>query len=52
MLSGTHVLQGNATMLVCSVGLFSQEGIIKKLITGVGKAEVLNVSLSAPSLAM
>ncbi len=31
---------GTGTMLVTSVGLFSEEGIVQKLITGVGQEEV------------
>ena len=40
MLSGTSVMKGTGTMLVTCVGLFSEEGIIQKLITGVGADEV------------
>ena len=39
MLSGTAVMRGTGTMLVTCVGLFSEEGIIQKLITGVGAEE-------------
>ncbi len=40
MLSGTSVMKGTGLMLVTCVGLFSEEGIIQKLITGVGEEEV------------
>eukprot|EP00042_Codosiga_hollandica_P046002 m.476351 g.476351 ORF g.476351 m.476351 type:complete len:410 (+) comp57152_c0_seq8:48-1277(+) len=40
LLSGTAVMKGTGSMLVTCVGLFSEEGIIQKLITGVGKEEV------------
>ena len=40
MLSGTAVMKGTGAMLVTCVGLFSEEGIIQKLITGVGQEEV------------
>ncbi len=40
MLSGTSVMKGTGAMLVTCVGLFSEEGIIQKLITGVGAEEV------------
>ena len=40
MLSGTAVMKGTGAMLVTCVGLFSEEGIIQKLITGVGAEEV------------
>ena len=40
MLSGTSVMKGTGCMLITCVGLFSEEGIIQKLITGVGKDEV------------
>ncbi len=43
MLSGTAVMKGTGLMLVTCVGLFSEEGIIQKLITGVGEEEVRNV---------
>ena len=33
-------------MLVTCVGLFSEEGIIQKLITGVGQEEVFHTHLS------
>jgi hypothetical protein len=39
MLSGTAVTKGTGTMIVTCVGLFSEEGIIQKLITGLGKEE-------------
>ena len=39
LLSGTSVKCGSGTMVVVCVGLFSEEGIINKLITGVGKEE-------------
>jgi Ca2+ transporting ATPase len=39
LLSGTAVKQGSGTMIVTCVGLFSEEGIIQKLITGVGHEE-------------
>ncbi|EDQ88754.1 uncharacterized protein MONBRDRAFT_8804 [Monosiga brevicollis MX1] len=39
LLSGTSVKQGSGTMIVTCVGLFSEEGIIQKLITGVGEEE-------------
>eukprot|EP00052_Salpingoeca_macrocollata_P027037 m.254621 g.254621 ORF g.254621 m.254621 type:complete len:1271 (-) comp22682_c3_seq6:83-3895(-) len=39
MLSGTSVKQGSGLMIVTCVGLFSEEGIINKLITGVGQEE-------------
>ena len=32
-------MRGTGTMLVTCVGLFSEEGIIQKLITGVGQEE-------------
>ena len=40
LLSGTAVMKGTGSMLVTCVGLFSEEGIIQKLITGVGQEEV------------
>ena len=40
MLSGTSVMKGTGLMLVTCVGLFSEEGIIQKLITNVGEEEV------------
>jgi P-type Ca2+ transporter type 2B len=40
MLSGTSIMKGTGAMIVTSVGLFSEEGIIQKLITGVGADEV------------
>jgi hypothetical protein len=40
MLSGTAVMKGTGCMLITCVGLFSEEGIIQKLITGVGVEEV------------
>eukprot|EP00049_Salpingoeca_infusionum_P000148 m.37606 g.37606 ORF g.37606 m.37606 type:complete len:1393 (+) comp10114_c1_seq1:14-4192(+) len=39
MLSGTSVKQGTGRMIVTCVGLFSEEGIIQKLITRVGEDE-------------
>ncbi|EGD82982.1 P-type ATPase [Salpingoeca rosetta] len=39
LLSGTSVKQGSGRMIVTCVGLFSEEGIIQKLITGVGIEE-------------
>eukprot|EP00730_Choanoeca_flexa_P001794 TRINITY_DN10785_c0_g1_i2.p1 TRINITY_DN10785_c0_g1~~TRINITY_DN10785_c0_g1_i2.p1 ORF type:complete len:1367 (+),score=394.58 TRINITY_DN10785_c0_g1_i2:109-4209(+) len=39
LLSGTAVKQGSGAMMVTCVGLFSEEGIIQKLITGVGEEE-------------
>ena len=44
MLSGTAVMKGTGIMLVTCVGLFSEEGIIQKLITGVGQTEVTTES--------
>jgi Ca2+ transporting ATPase len=40
MLSGTSIMKGTGSMLITCVGLFSEEGIIQKLITGVGEEEV------------
>ncbi len=40
MLSGTSVNSGGGWMIVTCVGLFSQEGIINRLITGAGTEEV------------
>jgi Ca2+ transporting ATPase len=40
LLSGTAVMKGTGSMLVTCVGLFSEEGIVQKLITGVGQEEV------------
>ena len=39
-LQGSAVMKGTGIMLVTCVGLFSEEGIIQKLITGVGQEEV------------
>ncbi len=39
MLSGTSVQSGSGKMLVTCVGLFSEEGIINRLITGAGEKE-------------
>jgi P-type E1-E2 ATPase len=39
MLSGTSVQSGAGKMLVTCVGLFSEEGIINRLITGAGEKE-------------
>ncbi|EDQ88387.1 uncharacterized protein MONBRDRAFT_9247 [Monosiga brevicollis MX1] len=39
LLSGTSVKQGSGAMIITCVGLFSEEGIIQKLITGVGEEE-------------
>ena len=40
VLSGSCVKLGEGKMVVTCVGLFSEEGIIQKIITGVGAAEV------------
>jgi Ca2+ transporting ATPase len=49
LLSGTAVMKGTGLMLVTCVGLFSEEGIIQKLITGVGHQEVChNTQLKEP----
>ena len=40
LLSGTSIKLGQCTYVVTGVGLFSEEGIINKIITGVGKEEV------------
>ncbi len=40
MLAGTSVNSGGGYMIVTCVGLFSQEGIINRLITGAGAEEV------------
>lgn len=40
ILSGSSIKLGAGVMLVTCVGLFSEEGIIQKIITGIGKAEV------------
>ncbi len=42
---GTGVKQGTGTMMVTCVGLFSEEGIINRLITGNGADEVLRAFL-------
>ena len=39
VLSGTSVKMGSGVMIVTCVGIFSEEGIIRKLITGLGKEE-------------
>ena len=39
-------MKGTGSMLVTCVGLFSEEGIIQKLITGVGQEEVFHTHLS------
>lgn len=40
MLSGTSVRKGSGRMLVIAVGLFSEEGIINRLVTKTGEDEV------------
>lgn len=40
MLSGTSVRKGSGRMLVIAVGLFSEEGIINRLVTKTGEEEV------------
>ncbi len=46
---GTGVKQGTGTMMVTCVGLFSEEGIINRLITGNGADEVLRAFLLCSS---
>jgi hypothetical protein len=47
VLSGTSVKLGTASYVVTGVGLFSEEGLINKIITGVGKAEVGSLDFEA-----
>jgi len=45
LLSGTSVRSGTGKMLVVCVGLYSQEGTINRLITGMGQEEVERLEL-------
>eukprot|EP00054_Salpingoeca_dolichothecata_P015910 m.92418 g.92418 ORF g.92418 m.92418 type:complete len:1299 (-) comp21718_c0_seq1:367-4263(-) len=43
LMSGTFVKNGSGKMIVTCVGLFSEEGVIQRLITGIGAEETLRL---------